>query len=96
MDRDLLTRVELAVSLRNFVNIELHSQGWYAIRFKFHVNGNGSGIRAVFPTAIVQPDKDSPVDQLSVLEPFGFRTRIFRIRYCYEEVDISETIVMQV
>ncbi len=30
-----------------------------------------------------------------ILEPSGFRTRIFRIRFCLEEVDISETFILQ-
>eukprot|EP00798_Chlamydomonas_sp_ICE-L_P027133 gene27133-2362_t len=93
--------VEVAVSLFNFVNIELHSQGWYALQVRV---APSSDIRAVWPCPIIEAEFFGgeairrASDQYAVArleEGSVFRTHVFRIKYCYEEVLLGETFAFQ-
>ncbi|KAG1675903.1 hypothetical protein FOA52_001560 [Chlamydomonas sp. UWO 241] len=93
MSNGLLGLVEVAISLKSLVNIELPAQGWYAVRFQMPV---GPGIKAVWPASVMEKDvgMEPQPNQAWTVEPGGFRTSISNIRFCYEEIDISETFVL--
>eukprot|EP00798_Chlamydomonas_sp_ICE-L_P004260 gene4260-14371_t len=91
----VLACVELSVCICNFINIELHSQGWYALRVKIPPFAE---LRAVWPDSILVSD-----DLIHKIPPHyygapeieagsSFRSHVFRIRYCYEE-DLEEMTV---
>ncbi|KAG2493863.1 hypothetical protein HYH03_008079 [Edaphochlamys debaryana] len=142
----LVAVVDLCVALYKFVNIELHSQGWYAVRIKVsagpdavctmhtvvqsqHATGvqqlqqlrqsaaaaaaGGAGAAAA-AEAGTQRQPSGGVGGGSAMPPGGsdpaiarrggwyaeagacaFRTAVFRIRYCYEEVKLHTAVQLR-
>ncbi|KAG1671019.1 hypothetical protein FOA52_014263 [Chlamydomonas sp. UWO 241] len=89
----LLGVVELSVSLKSFVNIQLHAQGYYSLRFRIPAT---PGIKVVWPASVtygvddVPPLEGVPLREDWCIDGRGFRSRIFTIQFCHEQVALSE------
>ncbi|PNH00261.1 hypothetical protein TSOC_013925, partial [Tetrabaena socialis] len=75
--------VDLSLALYKFVNIELHSQGWYAAWDQVWVEA----WNAFWPDAGIAWVVDGATS--------SFRSSVFRIRYCYEEVRLQTAVLMR-
>ncbi|KAF5841236.1 hypothetical protein DUNSADRAFT_13881 [Dunaliella salina] len=88
--------VDLSISLLSFVNIELRSQGWYAVRVRLLPDPR---IKAVWPyrTALSDATEQPAGDQIGKAEEgWSWHSRVFPIRYTLEEVPLGESPCFQV
>lgn len=88
--------VDLSISLLSFVNIELRSQGWYAVRVRLLPDPR---IKAVWPyrTALSEAAEQPSEDQIGKAEEgWSWHSRVFPIRYTLEEVPLGESPCFQV
>ena len=90
----LLATLEVAVSLHKFTNIELRSQGWYAIRLRVVPDEAVRGVWMHSVTEYEKPGEKPATEMAWVADEAGrwFRSRILRIRFCHEDLLIGETV----
>ena len=101
----LVVDAEVAVVFHEFLNIDLGSQGWYAVR----VSLSTPGYAEAWPSRVISKDvhpsrpktPSSSARQGGALvadgwqleeETRSFRTRVFNVRFCSEQVTLDEVV----
>ncbi|KAL0053468.1 hypothetical protein WJX82_006088 [Trebouxia sp. C0006] len=87
------TRVELAVLLHSMVNLDLYSQGWYAVRVSIEPCAMSTSLNITAQECGTQQDLSStPLYLRRQLEKSGLRSHVFLVRYIQQEVPLHQTV----
>mmetsp|Transcript_8030 Transcript_8030/g.23015 ORF Transcript_8030/g.23015 Transcript_8030/m.23015 type:complete len:641 (-) Transcript_8030:1544-3466(-) len=98
----VLLNTEFFVALHEFLNIDLYSQGWYAIRLRFDAPPSAEA----WPCRVVSKESQPRVSTSTAQTGSGgvaagweleestrsFRSKVFQIRFCHEQVLLDEVV----